>query len=560
MIFADGTKKSIEGILRVFEDFDKMSGLKISMEKSTLFMAGNDTSRKETLSYFQFTAGELPVRYLGLPLLTKNMTISDYLPLIEKIRKRVNSWTGRFLSYAGRMQLINSVIMSLTNFSMAAAFQVAALKRLKESARFSLVGPDLNGKKAKVAWSEVCKLKEEGEKKNKTKTCHQKSCHKNCDKNRNIDICKRKRRWDERMMREIFVPGDIHILRKNQPVLTRNGVYSVKSGYDLAFSLHNQELLEDQNAIPSLNPLKARVWNVKVPSKIKVFIWKSLSGAIAVNDGLNARGMRCDNLCQICGMDGESINHVLFACTLARKIWAISGFPSPPGGFNVDSVFQNVSYLLRVCKDQRWDVGLTKVFPWIMWYMWKNRNFLLFDGFTYEGEQVFGKAREASELWYLAQDLENDDEGRGIGGLCIRDTTWKAPPWDTKILGASWVLRDHRGVVLLHSRRSFGLVGTKDEVFFISVVWAMESMASHRCLKVHFSFERPELVNAINRPKAWPSFKSKVTQIRAILDNFLVSARLIAKSAHKDRWFQSYVAQGYPYWLSNLFDREALRV
>ncbi|XP_013601606.1 PREDICTED: uncharacterized protein LOC106309079 [Brassica oleracea var. oleracea] len=234
-------------------------------------------------------------------------------------------------------------------------------------------------------------------------------------------------------------------------------------------------------------------------------------------------------------MDGESINHVLFACTLARKIWAISGFPSPPGGFDVDSVFQNVSYLLRVWKDQRCDVGLTRVFPWILWYLWKNRNSLLFDGFTYEGEQVFGKAREASDLWYLAQDLENDDEGRGNGGLCIRDTTWKAPPWDvvkcnigvfwskkTKILGASWVVRDHRGVVLLHSRCSFGLVGTKDEAFFISVVWAMESMASHRCLKVHFSFERPELVNAINRPKAWPSFKSKVTQIRAILENFLV--------------------------------------
>lgn len=88
------------------------------------------------------------------------------------------------------------------------------------------------------------------------------------------------RRWDERMMREIFVPRDINILRKNQPVvsdqdswiwkLTRNEVYSVKSGYDLAFLLHNQELLEDQNAKPSLNPLKAQVWNVKAPSKIKV--------------------------------------------------------------------------------------------------------------------------------------------------------------------------------------------------------------------------------------------------------------------------------------------------
>lgn len=32
MVSADGTKRSIEGILRVFEDYDNMTGLKISME------------------------------------------------------------------------------------------------------------------------------------------------------------------------------------------------------------------------------------------------------------------------------------------------------------------------------------------------------------------------------------------------------------------------------------------------------------------------------------------------------------------------------------------------
>lgn len=41
MIFADGTEHSVEGILRVFDEFDKMSGLKISKEKSVLFMAGS---------------------------------------------------------------------------------------------------------------------------------------------------------------------------------------------------------------------------------------------------------------------------------------------------------------------------------------------------------------------------------------------------------------------------------------------------------------------------------------------------------------------------------------
>ena len=41
-IFTDGTRSSIDGIIKIFEDFDKMSGLKISREKSVLFMAGAD--------------------------------------------------------------------------------------------------------------------------------------------------------------------------------------------------------------------------------------------------------------------------------------------------------------------------------------------------------------------------------------------------------------------------------------------------------------------------------------------------------------------------------------
>lgn len=121
MVFSDGTKRSVEGILKVFGDFDKMTGLKISLEKSTLFMAGITAQKQDDILHqFPFASGSLPVRYLGLPLLTKRMTVSDYLPLIEKIRKRISSWTNRFLSYAGRLQLINSVITSLVNFWMAA--------------------------------------------------------------------------------------------------------------------------------------------------------------------------------------------------------------------------------------------------------------------------------------------------------------------------------------------------------------------------------------------------------------------------------------------------------
>lgn len=88
MVFADGNKRSVEGVLRVFEEFDTMSGLKISLEKSTLFLAGfTDQKKEKLLNHFPLAVGKLPVRYLGLPLLTKDMTVTDFLPLVEKIRK-----------------------------------------------------------------------------------------------------------------------------------------------------------------------------------------------------------------------------------------------------------------------------------------------------------------------------------------------------------------------------------------------------------------------------------------------------------------------------------------
>lgn len=165
MIFADGTQRSIEEILKVFEDFDKMTGLKISMEKSTLFLAGVSMQEQgEILKNFPFGNGKLPVRYLGLPLLTKNMTVLDYLPLIEKIRKRIGTWTSRFLSYAGRLQLIKSVINSLANFWMA-AFRLPSgcIKEIEKlCSEFLWSGPELNGRKIKVAWSDVCRTKQEG--------------------------------------------------------------------------------------------------------------------------------------------------------------------------------------------------------------------------------------------------------------------------------------------------------------------------------------------------------------------------------------------------------------
>ncbi|XP_010473202.1 PREDICTED: uncharacterized protein LOC104752695 [Camelina sativa] len=165
LVFSDGTAQSIERILKIFADFAVCSGLTISLEKSTIFMAGiSPQKRSAILSQFPFTSGDLPVRYLGLPLLTKRMSRNDYLPLIERIRSRISSWTSRFLSFAGRLQLIKSVLTSLTSLWLS-AFRLPKQCITEIESLFSAFlwsGPSLNPRKAKVAWPEVCKPHNEG--------------------------------------------------------------------------------------------------------------------------------------------------------------------------------------------------------------------------------------------------------------------------------------------------------------------------------------------------------------------------------------------------------------
>ena len=162
MVLSDGHVRSVEGIVAVFDDFARCSGLKISLEKSTLYLAGASTVSHAT--HFPFEVGKLPVRYLGLLLVTKRLSRTDYTPLIEQIRARIESWTARFLSYAGRLNLISSVLWSVCNFWMAAYRLPRECIREVEKicSAFLWSGTSSNSHKAKISWENVCRPKQEG--------------------------------------------------------------------------------------------------------------------------------------------------------------------------------------------------------------------------------------------------------------------------------------------------------------------------------------------------------------------------------------------------------------
>ena len=118
IVFINGSPASLRHVLLVFEEFASLSGLQINIAKSTVFAASIDKQLLETeATTMGRSISNLPIKYLVLPLTSKIMSKE---PLVSKIRKQLLSWTSKTLSYAGRIQLIISVIASMTNFWCAA--------------------------------------------------------------------------------------------------------------------------------------------------------------------------------------------------------------------------------------------------------------------------------------------------------------------------------------------------------------------------------------------------------------------------------------------------------
>ncbi|XP_070010487.1 uncharacterized protein [Nicotiana sylvestris] len=77
------------------------SGLQANLNKSEVYFGRVPTEhKKQILQQLGFTAGELPFKYLGVPLSTRNSVY--YSGNLSRMIARITSWTAKTLSSAGR--------------------------------------------------------------------------------------------------------------------------------------------------------------------------------------------------------------------------------------------------------------------------------------------------------------------------------------------------------------------------------------------------------------------------------------------------------------------------
>jgi len=95
----------------------------------------------------------------------------------------------------------------------------------------------------------------------------------------------------------------------------KNGSYSVRSAYRIFVT----EIADNSHLhVPGK---WSSIWKLKVPPKIRNFVWRVCRGCFPTRARLSSRGIHCPNDCFLCGTNYEDSIHVLLECPGVMQAW-----------------------------------------------------------------------------------------------------------------------------------------------------------------------------------------------------------------------------------------------
>ncbi|WVZ60625.1 hypothetical protein U9M48_010618, partial [Paspalum notatum var. saurae] len=135
--------------------------------------------------------------------------------------------------------------------------------------------------------------------------------------------------WDDQLINEIFWPEDAAIIlqipideqMEDWPAWHYDAkvLFSVKSAYKLAVTKRDASAEKDASSSSNEKGDKGhfnwfKIWLLKVPNKVKMFMWRLAHNSLPVRRNLVRRGVRLDTICPLCKRLDEDCGHIFFKC------------------------------------------------------------------------------------------------------------------------------------------------------------------------------------------------------------------------------------------------------
>ncbi|KAJ3687028.1 hypothetical protein LUZ61_016192 [Rhynchospora tenuis] len=398
--FADDTIILLEALSRnliivreILANFAKLTGLHINDAKCLFVPVSISHSLLPAYSsILNCMPKQLPVTYLGLPLSIRKLKKIHYKPLIDAFQRKLDGWKAKFLSPAGRLVLVKSVLSALPLHYMQVLKLPSWLIHHLDSIRrrFFWKGTDkCLGGHCLVNWKQCClpkrsgglgildlavqnqalllkwlwKLKTEPD---ATWTNFVQILYGSLDEqtlfaNRFISNGLR----DILSFRDFFLASLDSHSNDSVPLWrwSTTGVYSTSSAYSV---------LADPGVRLAHH---SKLWKLKAPPRVQIFLWLLLMDKLLTQQNLNLRNWPAIEGCPCCpGVVLETSLHLFLQCPFARSIWDLiqHQFRLPMLHFTTDLTsfwLQN-----RIHLGTHWDT----IWAAATWSVWKERNNRIF--------------------------------------------------------------------------------------------------------------------------------------------------------------------------------------
>lgn len=232
---------------------------------------------------------------------------------------------------------------------------------------------------------------------------------------------------------------------------TNHGIYSVKTGYQLALE-EKRSYMQYGESSNSGEAVWKIIWNLDIPPKVRLFLWRACREVLPVRANLVRRGLLVDPMCPVCGFQMENVLHSLTACPAAAVAWFMCPLglhAEEVGGESFFHWFQSLCNKLN--REQLCIVAM------IAWGVWNGRNASIHGGGSTKPED---NVQFSLRLLGDFQRARENNANMGCGQSSASTRRWAAPPPGTlKIntdasvgksgfVGIGFLIRDHYGKVI----------------------------------------------------------------------------------------------------------------
>lgn len=236
-----------------------------------------------------------------------------------------------------------------------------------------------------------------------------------------------------------------------------DGEATVKSVYKLL----GAQQQETQGMVHNANFWKG-LWSMEILPKWKVFLWRLINRALALNVNLCKRGILVHKNCHLCGKEEEDERHLFRDCVITKHIWRSSDLGiSAEDARNISINNWIINFLTYIWKEDGPASPRANSFVATIWSIWIHRNSVVFKRSKPNPESIMEiikemyKANEEASVLRKklskGNKLKKDDQANPVAILVgdfndtgiklLVDGSWKQRKNGSSVAAVGWIIK-----------------------------------------------------------------------------------------------------------------------